>query len=79
MWAGGRRSEGEPRANHAGQALRDVVSLIGGGGLDHHPHQRLGAGLAQQDATGVAQSGGLGGHGRLEFLVRVDAGGVDAL
>ncbi len=37
-----------------------------GGRLDHDPDQLLGAGRAQQDATGAVQRGLGFGHGRLD-------------
>ncbi len=46
-----------------------ACGLLGGGRLDHHPHQRLGARRAQQHPAGVAERGLLGGDGIGEAVV----------
>ena len=74
--------EGELLLDDAGEAVGDLLGLLGAGGLDHHAHQRLGAGGAEQHPAGVAELGlGLGdGGGEHEVLVGarlVDVGHVD--
>ena len=55
-WAGGKLSgvdaRGRRGTHDAGEPLGDVLRGLGGGRLDHHPHQRLGAGRAQQHPAG---------------------------
>ncbi len=74
--------EGELFVDHIGQPVGDLLSLLGGGGLDHHADQRLGARRPQQHPAGVTELGLRLGHrgSQDEVLVRaalVDVGHVD--
>ena len=50
-------SERESLAHHGDQTVGVGVGGIGVSRLDHDPHESLGAGLAQQHATGLAEFG----------------------
>src|SRR6476469_3993788 len=72
-------SEGKLGLDHADEPLRHGSGLVAVGGLDHDADDRLGAGLAQQDAPGLAElTLGLA-HGVGDGGVGLQRGLVDAL